>query len=68
MRQLILNIKDESKLDILINLLKKLDFIEIEGEQKEGNIKKWQGMPDMFLNPILIEDFKMYNREELYER
>jgi hypothetical protein len=67
MKQLILNIKDDSKLDILINFLKEINFIEIAREQTDGAVKKWDEIPDQMLNPIHVDNFKMYSREELYD-
>lgn len=36
MEQLILNIKDSSKLSILIQLIKQLDFVEVEKVEKKN--------------------------------
>jgi hypothetical protein len=68
MKQLILNIKDDSKLDIVINFLKEINFIEIEREQTDCAVKKWDEIPDLMLNPIYADNFKMYSREDLYDR
>jgi hypothetical protein len=68
MKQLIINIKDESKLDVVINFLKEVSFIEIEEEQINHMNKKWHGIPELMLNPIYANDFKIFGREELYDR
>ena len=49
MKQLILNIKDESKVQILVDLIKELDFVELKTTKKEkkhsifDNIGMWEG-------------------------
>ena len=68
MKQLILNIKDDSKLDVFVKFLKEINFIEVEGVQSSDNIKVWGDIPYSMLNPIKVENFKMYSREELYDR
>lgn len=68
MKHLILNIKDDSKLDIVINFLKEIDFIEIQQEPTDGMVKKWSQLPDLMLNPICADNFKGFSREELYDR
>ncbi len=41
MEQLILNIKDSSKLSFLMQLIKQLDFVEVEKIKKKGASAKY---------------------------
>jgi hypothetical protein len=45
MKHLVLNIKDDSKLDIVINFLKEIDFIEIEKEPTDSMGKNEMNCP-----------------------
>ena len=38
------------------------------GRYNESTTKPFGDLPDIFLNPIIADNFKMYSREELNER
>jgi hypothetical protein len=60
--QIVLDITDEQKAKSLISLLKDLSYVNI---QSETNLKVWQGIR---VDPIKIDNFKKFSREELHER
>ncbi len=69
MKQLILNVKDESKFDILMKFFKGINFVEVQNGNIDKNLKVWGEIPESMLNPIKADNnFKMFNRDELYER
>lgn len=68
MKQLILNVKDESKFDILMKFLKEINFVEVQSEDGDKNLKVWGDIPESMLNPTKVGNFKMFSRDELYER
>ncbi len=41
MKQLVLNIKDSSKLSFLLQLIKQLDFVEVAVVKKKKNLAKY---------------------------
>ena len=65
MARIILNIHDEQKAKRLLALLGDLDYVDAQVETTE---KVWKGHLPVFDNPIHVEGFKMYSREELYDR
>jgi hypothetical protein len=60
--QILLNISDEQKAKSLISLLSDLSYVNI---QTDNILKTWEGIE---INPIIVDDFKMFSREELHER
>ncbi|MGD8399495.1 MAG: hypothetical protein PVH64_00950 [Bacillota bacterium] len=68
MKQLILNIKDDSKFDILMKFLREINFVEVQNEDVDKDLKVWGELPESMLNPIKVDNFKMFGRDELYER
>ena len=65
MAQIVLNVENEQKANLLLSLFRDLDYVEVETKSSE---KVWLGDLPVLKNPISIPDFKMYSREELYER
>ena len=65
MSRIILSIKDEQKAKRLLAHLRDLDYVETQVESTE---KIWKGDLPVFDNPIYVDDFKIYSREELHER
>jgi hypothetical protein len=65
LKRVILNIHDEKKAEALLVLLRDLSYIDT---QVDDNLKKWPGKLPVFNNPIYVEDFKIYSREELHAR
>ena len=63
--RVVLSIHDEKKAKVLISLLQDLSYVDT---QVDAGLKKWTGKLSVFDNPIYIEDFKIFAREELYER
>ena len=63
MEQLILNIKDKSKLSFLMQLIKQLDFVEVEKVKKKKASTKY----DFFNSAGLWADRKV-NAKELREQ
>ena len=45
-------------------------FIRDEANERHNVslAKQFGNLPDIFINPIIVDDFKMYSREELNER
>lgn len=68
MKTLVINVKDDKKYDVLMSFLKEINFVEIQGEQKGRPIKTWQDLPASVRNPISVDSFKNFSRDELYER
>ena len=65
MRRVILDIHDDIKAESLLVLLRDLTYVDA---QEDDGLKKWKGNLSVFENPIYVQDFKMYSREELHER
>lgn len=65
MTKIVLNVKDEQKANLLLSLFRDLEYVEAKAEATE---KVWLGDLPVFENPISVPNFKMYTREELYER
>jgi len=65
MAQIVLNVENEQKASLLLSLFQDLDYVEVETKSTE---KVWLGDLPILENPIFVPDFKMYSREELYER
>ena len=65
MKKVVLSIYDDKKAESLLELLQDLTYVDA---QIDGGLKKWPGNLSVFDNPIHVEDFKIYSREELHER
>jgi hypothetical protein len=59
--QILLNITDEQKAKSLLSLLKDLSYVNIQ----ETDLKIWERMR---LDPVKVDNFKIFSREELHER
>jgi hypothetical protein len=59
--QVVLDILDEQKAKSLISLLSDLPYVDV----KTDNLKIWEGIQG---NPIKVDDFKVFSREELHEK
>jgi hypothetical protein len=59
--QILLNITDEQKAKSLLSLLKDLSYVNIQ----ETDLKIWEGIR---LDPVKVDNFKIFSREELHER
>jgi len=69
MKEVLLRVKDDSKLKLLIDFLKEISFVEIENMPKEKKaVNRKYSLPESILNPMTAEDFKIYSRDELNER
>ncbi len=69
MKEVVLRVKDDSKLKLLIEFLKEISFVEIENLPKQKKtVKKNYNLPESILNPMTAEDFKIYSKDELNER
>lgn len=67
-KEITLRIKNDQLAENFIALIKKIKEIEIF-EEKKGNKKRNKSKIDKILeNPYDIKDFKIYQREEIYER
>ena len=64
-KTIVLNIYDEKKAEALLTLLQDLSYVDA---QTSDGLKKWPGKLSVFDNPIYVDDFKIYSREELHER
>lgn len=67
MRKLVIHIKDESKMEQLMEILHGLDYIEIESEVPPAAIKKWKPDSPFLQNPLEVKNFTFFSRDELYE-
>jgi hypothetical protein len=65
MAQIVLNVENEQKANLLLSLFHDLDYVEVETKSSE---KVWLGDLPVLKKPISVPDFKMYSKEELYER
>jgi hypothetical protein len=60
--QIVLDVTDENKAKTLISFLGDLSYVNI---QSETNLKVWDGIR---IDPVKVDNFKMFSREELHER
>jgi hypothetical protein len=60
--QIVLDITDEQKAKSLISLLRDLSYVNIQSEIK---LKVWEGIK---IDPVKVDNFKKFSREELHER
>ena len=67
MSRIILNVTDERKVEPLMVLLQDLSYVNVE-KNIEDNLKIWEGALPVLDNPIAVEDFRTFSREELHER
>ena len=65
MRRLVLDVLDDRKAEALLTLIHDLDYVKAREDSHE---KIWTGYLPVFDNPVHVEDFKMFTREELHER
>ncbi len=69
MKRIVIRINDESKYHLLTSLLEEIPFVKIEdaGVSKE-DAKRMTELPKSILNPIKINNFRKFSRDELHER
>ena len=67
MKQYIISFSDEIKATQILALLSDLTYVKIVEKSEPNEDSESKNFPVMD-NPFPIEDFKRYNREELYER
>ncbi|MDR3166207.1 MAG: hypothetical protein LBU13_11610 [Synergistaceae bacterium] len=66
MTRIVLDILDDEKAEALMVLLRDLSYIEV---REDGDMKIWDGNGLRAIqNPVGIDDFKIFPREELHER
>ena len=65
MSRIVLNIRDETKVETLLTVMRDLPYVEA---QIDVTPKKWCGSLSALDNPIQISGFKKFTREELHER
>ena len=65
MKRIVLNILDDKKAETLLAVLQDLSYVDAE---TDDGLKKWPGNLSVFSNPIHIENFNIFSREELHER
>lgn len=68
MREITLRIKNDQLADNFVALIKKIKDIEIFEIQKEKKSRKKSKIFQILDNPYVVEDFKIFKREEIYER
>lgn len=66
MKTIVLNVIDDSKFNLLINFLQEFKFVWVVDEKP--SIKKMEQIPNSILNPISVNNFKMFSRDELHDR
>ena len=67
-RQITLRIKNDQLAENVIALIKKIKEIEIFEEKKGSKKRKKSKIDEILENPYDLKDFKIYSREEIYER
>jgi hypothetical protein len=67
MKQYIISISDERKANQLLDFLSDLSYVKIINSPKQKENAEFKRFP-LMNNPFPVEDFKKFNREELYER
>ena len=65
MKQIVVNVRDDKTLETVLDFLQGLPNVET---QTDGNLKKWTGKLSGIDNPVHVENFRMFSREELYDR
>lgn len=69
MRTIAITINDDSKFHLLVDFLREIRFVQIEDEVSSiSKIKKMDRLPESVLYPVKAKKFRMFNREELYDR
>jgi hypothetical protein len=66
--EITLRIKNDQLAENIIALIKKINEIEIFEEKKGSKKLKKSKIDEILENPYDIKDFKIYQREEIYER
>jgi hypothetical protein len=66
--EITLSIKNHQLAKNMIALIKKIKDIEIFEEKKVSKKRKKSKIDEILENPYDIKDFKIYQREEIYER
>jgi hypothetical protein len=66
--EITLRIKNHQLAKNMIALIKKIKDIEIFEEKKVSKKRKKSKIDEILENPYDIKDFKIYRREEIYER
>jgi hypothetical protein len=67
-KEITLRIKNDQLAENVIALIKKIKEIEIFEEKKVNKKRKKSKIDEILENPYDIKDFKIYQREEIYER
>ena len=69
MKTVLLTINDDSKFHLLVSFLREIWFVRIEDEPAPvGKIRKMSRLPQSVLHPVKAENFRMFGRDELYDR
>ena len=70
MTQYVISIKDETKANYVFALLNDLAYIDISKKdvQPDNQAVRKKRLPSEIITPINVENFKLFNREELNER
>ncbi len=64
MKQYVINISDDNKAGQLMSLLKDLSYVKVLEPKEKPTSKRYPLMD----NPLPVQDFKRFNRGELYDR
>jgi hypothetical protein len=65
MKRIVLDVRDEQKAEALLVLLRDLTYVDT---QVDDGAKVWDGRLSVLDNPIHVEDYRVYSRDELHER
>ena len=65
MRQIVVNVQDDQTFKTVLDFLHGLPNVEA---QSDNGAKKWTGKLTGIEKPIHVENFRMFSREELYDR
>ncbi len=68
MKTVLVHISDDSKFQLFVNFLQEITFVQIEASPPVRKIKKMTELPQSVLHPVRVNQFRMYNREELHDR
>lgn len=69
MKKVMLDILDDSKVDIVIQFLQEMSCLHIEDQDFDfRKVKKMSKIPQSALHPLTSKTFRLFSREELHER
>jgi len=65
MKNVVIQIRDDRKAEILLEILGGLEYVDIH---VADGLKIWDGQLPAIDKPVYVDDFKIFARDELHER